>query len=485
MSLGSAETNIKEWRENPCKFVWDQFNVTPDLWQKDVLEAFASKEKLKERIAMKACAGPGKTAVLAWCSLNFISCYGDKHQHPKGAALSCTSDNLKDNLWPELSKWKGQSKYLDEAFKWTKTRLYAMDHESTWFISARTYSKAANSEEQGRTLSGLHSEYILYIIDESGDINPSVLRSAEQGLSNCKFGKILQAGNPTSHDGMLYLADTVQAHKWFLITITGDPDDPKRSPRIDKEWAREQIELYGRDNPWVMAYILGKFPPTSINTLLGPEEVDTAMSRHLKITDYQHSQKRLGVDVARYGDDDTVIFPRQGLVAFMPTIMKNANGPDIAARIMLAKERWHCEVEFVDDTGGYGATVIDSLIQGGHAPVPVCFAGKADDPRYLNKRAEMWFRMADWVKRGGALPKMPELKRELTTPTYTFHKGKFQLEPKEAIKKRLSFSPDKADALCLTFAQAEMPSAYVGDRLINQDQEKCLSEYDPFADDRM
>src|SRR5574338_1652203 len=105
---------------------------------------------------------------------------------------------------------------------------------------------------------------------------------------------------------------------WHTIRITGYPDDHNRSPRIDIDWAREQIKLYGRDNPWVMAYILGKFPPSSINTLLGPDEVAESIGRHLTEDKYGFAQKRIGVDVSRFGDDRTIIFPRQGLSAFTP-----------------------------------------------------------------------------------------------------------------------------------------------------------------------
>src|SRR5690606_33976175 len=131
-----------------------------------------------------------------------------------------------------------------------------------------SFAKKADVEAQGRTLSGLHAKSIFYLLDESGDMPTALLRSAEQGLSNCEWGRIAQAGNPTSHDGVLYLAVSVQSHLWTVIRITGDPDDPKRSPRIDLEWAKEQIQLYGRDNPWVMAFILGQFPPGSLQSLL-------------------------------------------------------------------------------------------------------------------------------------------------------------------------------------------------------------------------
>lgn len=483
LDLAAARRNIRRWRESPATFVHEVFKAEPDQWQLDVLNVLPSQDPSKIRISMQACVGPGKSTILAWCGWNFLACYGEKGEHPKGAAVSVTGDNLADNLWPEFSKWQSRSEFLMSAFEWTKTRIFAKDHPETWFFAARSYSKTADTEAQGRTLSGLHSKFVMMLLDESGEIPIPVLKAAEQTLSNCKWGKILQAGNPSSLDGVLYAAATQFRHLWHVVIITGDPDDPNRSPRIDINWAREQIKAYGRDNPWVMSSILGKFPPASINTLLGPDEVAVAMGRHLRQDVYEFSQKRLGVDVARFGDDRTVIFPRQGLAAFKPAEMRGARTNDIAARVAAAKFTWKSEMELVDGTGGYGAGVIDALLQSGHSPIEVQFSGKAIDPRYLNKRAEMWFEMADWVKRGGALPSIPELQKELVAPTYTFVGGKFQLESKDQIKSRLKFSPDMADALALTFALPEMP-AMSNHPLMQQMAGKLISEYDPYAESR-
>jgi phage terminase large subunit len=276
---------------------------------------------------------------------------------------------------------------------------------------------------------------------------------------------------------MLYAAATVLRHQWSVIRITGDPEDKDRSPRISLEWARDQIATYGRDNPWIKAIILGEFPPSSVNTLIGTDVIEDALGLHLRESVYSFSQKRLGVDIARQGDDRTVLAPRQGLAAFTMAEMRNANGPEVAARIALASSRWEQETTFIDDTGGWGASTQDSLIQSSIPFVPINFSGKADDPRYLNKRAEMWFRMADWLKRGGALPDDPQLARELATPKYYFHKGKFQLEEKDQIKKRLGFSPDKADALALTFAHAEMPASKIHG--VEVDRRKHVADWDP------
>jgi hypothetical protein len=484
--MTQAQLKIKSWRENPIAFVYDNFKVEPDAWQRAVLNVFPSKDPDKLRISLQACVGPGKSCVLAWCGWNFLTCYGDKGEHPKGAALAVTADNLKDNLWPEFSKWQERSDFLKEAFIWTKQRIYAKDHPETWFISARSFSKTANPEEQGRALSGLHSKYVLYLLDESGDMAPSLLKSAEQGLSNCEFGKIMQAGNPTSIEGILHLAATTQRDKWHVVKITSDPDNPNRTPRVSIDWAREQIKTYGRDNPWVMATILGQFPPTSINQLLGIEEVEAAMSRKITAGSFSWAQKRLGIDVARFGDDRTVLFPRQGLCAFKPVVMRHnpsVDHPavDIANRVMMAKNNWGQEREYFDDTVGWAHGAIDICRASGLNSLGINFAStKTNDPRYYNVRAELWMNMADWIRRGGKLPRISELIRELTAPTYTYVNGKFLLERKDQIKERIGVSPDLADGLALTFAEPDQPAADSVEIHKFKSQGKLLHDYNPF-----
>lgn len=476
-----AASKLRLWREEPIRFLVDELHIEPDAWQADVLRDFPRQDANEKRVSLQACAGPGKSLTLAACGLNFLTCYGEPGEHPKGAVVSITQDNLKTNIWPEFSKLMQRSKFLSAAFKWTKERIYAVDHPETWFLSARSFSRDANAEEQGRTLSGLHAKRVLFLLDESGEIPVAVSRAAEQALSNCAWGKIMQAGNPTSHEGMLYAAATKLRHLWKVVSITGDPLDPKRSTRVDKAWAEEQIKTNGREDPWVMAYILGQFPDNAINSLLSLHEVEQAMARSVPIGTIQYAQKRLGIDVARGGLDKTSLFPRQGLQAYKPVHMSHARGNDVAARAAQAREKWGWEQCFVDDTGGYGGSVCDSFIQAGVPHLAVNFSSSAIDSRYFNKRSEMWFNMAKWVKRGGCLPDLPNLRKELTCPTYSFHNGKFRLEEKDQIKKRLGFSPDDADALALTFALPEMPSM----NGIDVPQNGLKSEFDPHAQARV
>ena len=485
---------LAQWRASPPLMVRELFSAEPDRWQLEALEAFASPDPKKKRIAMKACAGPGKSTVEAWCAWNFLLCYHEKDHHPNALAISITGENLRDNLWKELAVWRGRSQLLQRAFEQTTERIFQRSFPQTWWLSARSFPKTADAEVLGRTLSGLHAKYMAYFVDETGDMPPAVLRAAEQGLGGAEgtWAKILQAGNTTSQLGALYAAANVQRHLWHVITITADPDDPARTPRVSLEWAREQIALYGRDNPWVMAFILGQFPPTAINALLGVDDMERAMRRGLKPGDYEHVQKRIGVDVARFGDDRTVFFPRQGLRALNPKVLRHQNGPQIAAALAVSKSRFGSELELIDDTGGWAASAIDAAQLAGLEIMPVNVSLPATDVRYFNLRSEINFLAAEWVKSGGALPPgFPELVREACAVTYYFDKGKLRVTEKAQIKAQLGVSPDLWDAFCLTFALPDMPSRVsqllggVGQQLLaagaGLQANQLATEWDPFS----
>jgi len=469
MGLTAGQERIIQWRRDPASQVRELFKVEPDAWQLRVLEAFARDDRAKIRIAMKACSGPGKSAVMAWLGWNFLSCYADKGEHPKGVAISITYENLRDNLWVEFYKWQQRSEFLTRAFEWNAQKICARGYED-WFISSRSWPKTASEEEMGRTLSGGHARYYLALIDESGAIPPAIGKAAEQALSNCDKGWLVQAGNPLSQQGMLYQAVTLLRDLWHVVTITGDPDDPERSTRIDIAWAREQIEKYGRNDPWVMAYILGQFPPSAINAILGLEDIEAAQKREMSDHELTNSERRIGVDVARFGDDRTFIALRQGLQAFEGHTMRGASGPEIAAKVAVVYDTFPADQIFIDATGGYGGSPEDALRQGRFRPIPVNFSSRASDDKFFNLRSQMLWSLAEWVKRGGCLPRSQTLAKELAVITYTFQNGKIRIVEKEAMKDELGFSPDEADAYALTFSIPDKPrnAATAGRRNVYQ-----------------
>lgn len=464
-----AADQIRKWRERPDIFVREVFKVTPDPWQDEVLRNFPKSP----RIAMKASKGVGKSACLAWLAWNFLLTRPD----PKIAACSITSDNLRDCLWAEMALWRSKSPLLMEAFEWQKERIFSKERPEIWWMAARSWSKSADPSALGNTLAGLHADYIMFVLDESGGMPDAIMASAEAALSSCIEGHIVQAGNPTHLEGPLYRACTTERKLWLSISINADPDNPMRSPRVSMQWAKDQIDKYGRDNPWVKVNVFGEFPPASLNALLGPDDVEQAFNRKYQEADIVHAARLLGVDVARFGDDSSVIFPRQGLVAFKPHTMRNVDSLVGAGQVARVWQDWKVDACFIDNTGGYGAGWIDQLRLLNRQAIGVGFAEKAQDKRYYNRRAEMYFLMAEWVKAGGALPNVPELVAELTQTTYTFKGDSLLLEPKEDVKAKIGRSPDYSDSLALTFSQPVASKAVQA--LLPRSRQD--DNYDPFA----
>lgn len=439
-----AASKLREWRENPPLFVREVFGATPDAWQDKVLEAFPTQQ----RIALKACKGPGKSTVEAWCGWNFLL----TRPHPKVVCTSITGDNLRDGLWAEFSKWQHKSELLKSAFTWSAERIVCNDFPETWWASARQWSRTADPSEQADTLAGIHADYVLILLDEAGGIPDGVVSAAEAALSTGIETKLFISGNPTHLSGPLYRACTRDRAMWWLQEITGDPDDPMRSPRISIEWARDLIAKWGRDNPWVLINVFGQFPPGQSDTLLGVEEVTAATRRVLPNVEYEDEVKVLGVDVARFGDDRTVLCLRQGRHAFEPKVFRNSDTMQTAGQVAQLIETESPAATFVDVTG-IGAGVVDRVRQLGFDVIDVDSGSKPINGKFLNRRAEMWWNMTDWLRAGGCLPDDSDFISELTGPTYKFAaSGKLQLESKADMKSRGLVSPDKADALALTFA---------------------------------
>jgi hypothetical protein len=471
--MSATVETLRQWRLHPGKMVRDLFKVTPDAWQEDALAKFPSSP----RMCMKACTGPGKTALLAWLGWNFTL----TRPHPIVGVTSISADNLKANLWTELARWYGKSELLQSQFEMTKTVIYSRECPKTWQIQARTWAKDADPSQIGNALRGLHGEYVMWLLDESGDYPDAIMPVCEAIFSGTpKEAHIVQAGNPIKLGGPLYQA-TLNQHVWNVIEITADPDDPMRTPRVSVEHAREQIELYGRDNPWVRVNIFGKFPQSSLNTLIGPEDIMAATKRSYHPEEVANSARVLGVDVARFGDDVSVIWPRQGLVAFAPMRYRGIDGIQGAGVVSRKWEDWEVDACFIDDTGGFGSSWIDNLKLLGRAPIPVLFSHEPSDRRYFNKRAEMYFDGAAWIKNGGQLPPistlgMPELLKAMTQTSYSFKGDRLILEPKEMVKAKLGYSPDDADAFCTGFAQPVSPRNAASRRRV-----VMKADYDPYA----
>ena len=472
---------VDRWLEHPAAFVREVFQVEPQPFQEEALECFPHQR----RIAMKASKGVGKSAVLAWLIWNFML-----RKNAQVMVTSISGDNLKDGVWKELGTWYGKAPILQSLFTMGATRIEAKTESKDWFCSARTWPKSGSDTQQADSLAGFHSPFCMGVIDEAGGVPDAVMAAAEAILSTGIETKLVISGNPTHRSGPLFRACTTERDLWHVIEISSDPDNPKRASIVDIKWAREYIQKYGRDDPRVLVNIFGQFPPYSFNALIGGDEVRDAMKRYYRPFEIEQYARLLGIDVAREGDDFSVICKRHGLQAFPFIRRSHIETGQIGASLTnrIAKE-FEPDAIFVDSTGGFGHTWIDAMGVLGLSPIGVHFARqKGIEEHYYNMRAYMYFEMIQWIKNGGALSATDEdgsttgaerLILALENTTYT-HKGdKLILEDKDDIKDKIKFSPDEADALALTFAEPVSPKKRTRGVISHS---AVSGPYNPFSD---
>ena len=259
--------------------------------------------------------------------------------------------------------------------------------------------------------------------------------------------------NPHLESDPTYQRFVVNPPPDAVVVRIGWEDNPWFPEELDKERRYlKNVDLDAYLHVWE-----GHCLKAGDNQLIGMPEAYAATERVCLDRDIAQAPKILGVDVARYGNDKSVIFRRQGIAAFEPKVLKGLNNMEFAGQVAREIEEWTPDAVFID--AGRGEGVIDRLRQIGHRVTEINFGGLAVSTKYQNKRAEMWFEMADWVKTKGCIPKNNELVNDLAAPCYVFSNSsnRIQVESKEIIKARLGKSPDLADALALTFAAPVIP----------------------------
>lgn len=458
---GVSAEKARRWRLDARIFAREICNATPDKWQDEYFAALSGPEVYKgnlnnpaqPQLALKACKGPGKSFVMAITAWWWMF----TRWHCNGAALSITRDNLMDNFWTEISRVREGSAILRQFFAQGGARIESKQFKDTWWISARSFPQNADKTQQANTIAGLHGRHPIVLCDEVGDYPDGVVVAAEaifSSLADQFDGRLVIVGNPTNTDGPLYRATKRDKGRWWTYSITGDPNNPFRSPRINKEWAQAQIDTWGRDNPWVLVNVFGEFPPQGSHKLLGPEDVLAAVQREPD-SSYAEDPKIMGLDVARFGDNESVLFTRQGRMAFRPRVWKNLDLMSLADQVAGEVATQKPAALFVD-SAGVGGGVIDRLRQLQVNVIPIDFGGTPLDAKFENRRAEMWWHLCEWIKKGGCIPDDIQLRSELVSPNYDYiatgKQTKFKLESKADLKKRGVASPDRADGLALTFA---------------------------------
>jgi len=438
---------LKRWHDEPHTFVRQCLGAEPDPWQDKALRDLVSQD----RMAISGSKGSAKTAFFAFAIWYTLV----TQPNCKIAATSINGTQLRDGLWSELALWQSKSKLLQTLFHWSPQRIVRKTSPATWFASARTWNQTADPHTQAQALAGFRGDRVMFVIDEAGGVPGALLATADAVLASKQpghFAKVLIGGNTTSQIGALYLAVAKQRNLWHCIRVTSDPNDPDRTARVSKEWAQQQIDAYGRQNPWVKINVFAEFPEQAAGKLISLQDMEAA--EHRKVDPHEREAVVLGVDVGTI-NDACVIYPRKGRRLMPARVMRGKDSIVIAGEIVKVARELGATTVFVD-AGGPGIGVIDALrAMGQSSVVPVFFGGGADDStRYLNKRIEMYVRAAAWVKEGGQIEgREPELVQDMCEPETTWKlTGEQVLEDKDEIKKRLGRSPDWGDGFALTFA---------------------------------
>ena len=446
-------------------FPWGEegplFDRKIEDWQRDELEAIG--EALKAGVSVTDAAarairraiasghGIGKSAFVSWVILWAVSTLEDA----RGVVTANTEAQLKGKTWAELAKWHRLC-LCGHWFDCTATALISRlpGHEKTWRVDMVPWS-----ERNTEAFAGLHNmgRRVLLVFDEASAIPDSIWDVSEGALTDDNTEIIwIVCGNPTRNTGRFRECFGRLRHRWNNRQV-----DSRNVSITNKSQIQEWVDDYGEDSDFVRVRVRGVFPRSGSCQLISSELVDVAFGKSLRPEVYRHAPKVLGVDVARFGDDQSTWAMRQGLACLE---IKKFRGLDLmtyAGLIAQLIQKEEPDMTFVDQ-GGLGAGVVDRLRQLGiRNVIGVDFGGAPlNKELYVNKRTEMWCLLRDWLDSGGAVPPDEELRSDLVSPEYGFtgDKGQIVLEKKQDMKKRGLASPDCGDSLALTFAAPVRPS---------------------------
>lgn len=442
---------IDVYWDDPVAFAEDILEFHPDEWQQNVLNDLAKHPF----VSVRSGQGVGKTALEATAVIWYLCC----RPNPKVVCTAPTRQQLNDVLWAEIAKWL-EGTLVKNFLRWTKTKVYMIGNEERWFATARTATKPENMQ-------GFHEDYMLFVVDEASGVADNIMEAILGTLSGAE-NKLLMCGNPTRTSGVFY-----DSHHRDRADYKTHKVSSYDSPRASKENIERLIRKYGEDSDVVRVRVFGEFPKSEPDTFIHLEKVEAATMREVYVNEYgeriipEDAPLEFGVDIARYGDDQSVICPRIGnYVPFLKTYNKQDTMTTAGHVIKLAKElmlkygRPTCVVKIDDD--GVGGGVTDRLREivreeGLYIDVIDCHnGGKALNPEnYENWGSESWATIRELLHDGEIqIPNDEDLIGQLSTRKYKVtSKGKIRLESKEEMKKRGLRSPDRADALVLAFAK--------------------------------
>lgn len=467
-------------RDNPYNFAmyayaWGEGDLErfdgPRKWQRDVMEEVSEYLRIARkqesegkglpdffRNAIASGRGPGKSALLGMLAHWFISTR-------LGGSVWIAANGepqLRTKTFPEISKWvmRGINSHWFEInsmsiqpAKWFKELIESPIEKGGLGKSTKYYYASGQlwSEENPDAFAGAHNwDGEMYIFDEASGIPDAIWTVAEGVFTEDIADRFwFSFSNPRKNTGAFFECFHKNREKWRHRQI-----DSRTVEGINVQTFQNIIDQYGVDSDEARIEVYGEFPNAGARQFIDLDSINGAMERLVSVD--SGAPLLMGVDVARFGEDRSVIAFRQGRDArSIPwTTYRQMDTFQLAGEVAHLANKYKPDAIFVDG-GGVGGGVVDALKAMRVKVIEVQAGSSADDKeRYKNKRAEMWGRMKEWLKTG-CIPNDKNLHEDLRGPEYEWDgvSNQLKLETKEHMKSRGLASPDVAEALAQTFAR--------------------------------
>ncbi len=444
----AAKCRYDPWQWMGVAFDWGYGALEkvkgPREWQDELFEEISThladpvKRYQPLQLAVASGHGIGKSATMGMLANWAMSCYANA----RIVVTANTMGQLRTKTAPEVGKWFGLGITRD----WFDVQLQTVKINEQWRTDFVSWS-AHNTE----AFAGLHNKgsIILILFDEASKIDDKVWEVTEGALTDEDTTIIWVCfGNPTQNTGRFRECFRQFRHRWKHKHI-----DSRTVEGTNKEQLNKMVEDYGEDSDIVKVRVRGMFPDTSMLQWIGTDLVENAKNVHLRENQYNFAPKIIGVDPAWTGEDSLEVYFRQGLYSkHLMSLPKNDNDIEVAQRIARFEDELKADAVFIDLGYGTGIKSAGDAMKRDWQLIP--FGSKSARPDCLNKRMEIWYLMREWLKAGGAIdPKDTDLHTDLIGPeTVPRPDGIYQLESKQDMKARKLPSPNKGDALALTFA---------------------------------
>ena len=461
----SQSNKWKTYHDKPVAFVHDFFEFPqgegPTEYQKEALTHLIEKR----RVSLRGPHGLGKTALAAWTILWFGA------TRPIDTKIPTTASawrQLEKFLWPEIRKWHR----LCDWDTWANMGGTVPEMFTLKMKVGEGCEAFALASDQAALIEGAHGANLLYVFDESKAI-PVETWDAAEGAFATGDAYWLAVSTPGERGGRFFdiHRKAPGLEDWWARHIK--LSEAVEAGRINADWAEARRRQWGEESPVYQARVLGEFPEQESDALISLAWITAAREQEIE----PDGEPNVGVDIARFGTDDSVMFGRQGDVVMGAEVWHGNDTMYSAGRIK--SQGWDANVDDI----GVGSGVVDRLKEQKFTVTGINVGSSArDKEHFMNLRAELYWNLRIRFKDGKIdLSRISQavydrLSGELTSIKYKYtSKGQIKIEAKQEMKKRIGRSPDLADALMIAFApsyktdlpddQPEQPSKFMTDQI--------------------